>query len=101
MSYGYCEHCGSGPTCSVCGRDDRERTPVPTRAVYRELDDANAAGQSVSFQTWLSIVSDAFCGEYGLSVHDVEDQPFREWYDDGYTPGEAVNEMAEELGVDF
>jgi len=24
----FCESCGTGPTCAVCGRDDRERVSI-------------------------------------------------------------------------
>lgn len=37
----------------------------------------------------------------GLSVYDLADQPFREWYDDGIDPDEAAEMTLEDEGFPF
>ena len=51
-----------------------------------------------SFQAWLDKVSNVIQRETGLGVFDLADQPYHDWYDDGYTPREAASEALENEG---
>ncbi|MCP4424433.1 MAG: hypothetical protein GY803_08085 [Chloroflexi bacterium] len=54
--------------------------------------------QQVSFETWMSQVDAAVSGMAFISVYDLADQPFRDWYNDGYSPREAAEEALESEG---
>jgi hypothetical protein len=44
------------------------------------------------FDTWMKLV-DRKCQErHGLSIYDLPDACFADFYEDGYTPAEAVRE---------
>ncbi len=42
-----------------------------------------------AFESWMKNVDAAVLSRYGVSVYDLPDCPFRDWYDDGETPEEA------------
>jgi hypothetical protein len=44
----------------------------------------------MSFTQWMSQVDRKVMGVAGLSVHDLTDQPFREWWEEGMSPKEAA-----------
>ncbi len=54
--------------------------------------------QQVSFETWMQQVDAAVAGMAFISVHDLADQPFRDWYESGYTAHEAAEESLENEG---
>lgn len=54
-----------------------------------------------SFDQWLQAVDLAVSAIAGVSVHDLADQPFRDWYDDEMSPQEAARTMLEEEGFPF
>lgn len=41
------------------------------------------------FEQWMQRVDAVVQKRTGLSVHDLPDCPFRDWYDNGLTPREA------------
>jgi hypothetical protein len=43
-----------------------------------------------AFKAWMKQVDDAVQGTVGLSVHDLPDQPFMDWYQDEVPPKEAA-----------
>lgn len=50
------------------------------------------------WQTWLLEVSEIVAREAGVGIDDLEDQPYRDWYEDGLTPVEAAEEVLEAVG---
>lgn len=44
----------------------------------------------LTFDAWMTKVDSKVIRTVGLSVHDLADQPFRDWYDDDMTPDEAA-----------
>lgn len=44
----------------------------------------------LSFESWMQEVDNAVSRRTGMSVHDLPDVPFRDWYDDGTSPRSAA-----------
>jgi hypothetical protein len=65
-------------------RETREETPV---------------GQG--FQQWMHQVDQTVQGKVGLSVHDLEDCPFMDWFKDGVKPASAATRAIRNAGGDF
>ena len=55
----------------------------------------------MTFAQWMRAVDEAVQATAGLSVHDLADQPFRDWYEDGLTPQEAAEETLIDEGFPF
>ena len=59
----------------------------------------------LTFEQWMARVNRLVTGRYGVGTSDLEDQPYRDWFDDGLTPAEAASYVAEfvqdEYGVGF
>ena len=49
-----------------------------------------------SFEDWMERVNAALEGVCGLSSEDLADCCYRDWYDDGTTPGDAAIMALEE-----
>ena len=43
-----------------------------------------------SFENWLARIDAIVSEKCGLSVHDLPDCPFRDWYDDGVSAASAA-----------
>ena len=43
-----------------------------------------------TFEAWMARTDQAMTATIGLSIHDLADQPFYDWFTDGMTPAEAV-----------
>lgn len=50
------------------------------------------------FDNWMMNVDDEVEKVCGLSVHDLADQPFRDWFDSGMTAEEAARQTLVEEG---
>lgn len=48
--------------------------------------------QRLEFEQWMRVVDALVQKKVGLSAHDLDDQPFRDWYDEGETPLAAARE---------
>jgi hypothetical protein len=44
----------------------------------------------LSFHAWMTWVDEICQEKYGVSVHDLSDCPFRDWYDDDMRPATAA-----------
>lgn len=55
-----------------------------------------------TFEEWQATI-DRYVGRViGLSIHDLPDQPYRDWFDDEVTAKEAAREIVESaLNGDF
>ena len=53
-----------------------------------------------AFERWLQRVDDEVLAAIGLSIHDLADQPFYDWWSDGITPKEARDLAFEYEGFD-
>jgi hypothetical protein len=51
-----------------------------------------------SFVEWLNKVNRKVIALTGITIHDLSDQPFREWFDEGMSPEEAVLHTLEDNG---
>jgi hypothetical protein len=51
-----------------------------------------------NFDSWMAAVDRAVQARGGLSVHDLADQPFADWYEDGITPKQAATLTLQEEG---
>lgn len=50
-----------------------------------------------TFESWMAGVDKAVLKKAFVSVHDLADMPFRDWYEDGITPSQAARlTLAEE-----
>jgi hypothetical protein len=47
-------------------------------------------GVKGTFEEWMRAVDQAVQMKVGLSVHDLADAPFRDWYDDGVSTTTAA-----------
>ena len=57
---------------------------------------------AIEYEQWMRDVDAEVIARTGMSVHDLADVAFRDWYDDGITPAKAAarairNEMSGEL----
>lgn len=52
----------------------------------------------LSFEEWMERVDTAVCALAFVSVHDLEDQPFRDWWEYDWTPQQAALEVLEYAG---
>jgi len=43
------------------------------------------------FSWWMMVVNSVCERKYGISVYDLADCPFRDWFDDGVTPSAAAS----------
>ncbi len=50
------------------------------------------------FITWMHEVDNEVDAIVGMSVHDLPDQPFRDWFDAGMEPDEAAADALEDAG---
>ena len=39
---------------------------------------------------WIAEIDKLVLARYGFSVHDLPDQPFSDWYEDGITPEQCI-----------
>lgn len=53
----------------------------------------------MDFDTWMRYVDAEVSGLLGLSVYDLPDRPYRDMYEDEYTPEEAAAEALEYAGA--
>lgn len=51
-----------------------------------------------TFASWMRKVDDYVWRKAGCSVYDLDDCPFRDWYDDGVTPRRAALKAIEFSG---
>jgi hypothetical protein len=45
---------------------------------------------TTAFETWMDKVDAVVVRTVGLSIHDLADQPFYDWFVDGITPAQAA-----------
>ena len=48
-----------------------------------------------TFEAWMRRVDQLVVSKVGVSVHDLADAPWRDYYTDGMTPSEALETSAE------
>lgn len=53
------------------------------------------------FDAWMRKLDAKVEARIGCSVHDLADQPFRDWFDSEMTVAEAFEEICENEGLDF
>ena len=55
------------------------------------------------FEAWLKELDEICLDELGISYKDLAAQPYKAWFEDGYTAEDAFYELAENcyLGVEF
>ena len=55
------------------------------------------------FEAWLKELDEICFDEFGFSYKDLPDQPYKIWFNDGYSSEDAFYELAENcyLGVEF
>lgn len=51
-----------------------------------------------TFEIWMKKVDQELEARCGLVSLDLADMPYRDWYEDGYTPSEAAQEALENEG---
>lgn len=75
----------------------REFCNVPAHLHYPATPTADArnicpvcAGSRVTFEQWTELVDAAVGRQLGVSVHDLPDIPFQDWFNEGFTPGEVA-----------
>lgn len=51
--------------------------------------------KEIDFQVWLEKVDAAVWASVGVSVHDLPDCTFRDWFEDELTAGEAASRAIE------
>lgn len=49
-----------------------------------------------TFENWMRRVDAVVTARAGVSVHDLPDMSFRDWYDEGITPGQAARLVLED-----
>jgi len=51
----------------------------------------------MTFAYWMKLVDDLVWQLVGCRVHDLPDYMYRDWYDDGMTPAQAVRWVIKEV----
>jgi hypothetical protein len=54
-----------------------------------------------AFRAWLKEADEVCVDIAGVGIHDIADQPFRDWFADGLSPEEAVQLALEDEGFPF
>jgi hypothetical protein len=54
--------------------------------------------QARTFDEWMAQVDSRVWGTVGLSVHDLEDCSFRDWFDDGVSVATAAKRVLRQSG---
>jgi hypothetical protein len=44
----------------------------------------------LTFEAWMDLVDEICQTKYGVSVYDLADCPYRDWYEDDVTPKSAA-----------
>jgi len=85
------EPAGSGPWWSY-PRSGRGETGYfeKGRGGWLSTTTDKARDAKPSFDDWMKQVDRACLGKCGMSIHDLEDCPFRDWYDAGVKPESAA-----------
>jgi hypothetical protein len=56
------------------------------------------------FETWMKETDDTLIAQMGISVHDSLDVRFRDWFEQGMSPGKAaykyIKPLIDNLGVE-
>ncbi len=55
----------------------------------------------MDFQQWMEAIDQAVLGAAFCSIHDLSDQPFRDWFDGGIDAEEAAEMALEDNGFDL
>lgn len=89
---------------SAIAADIRRHNPeLPIEAVAGLA--TRVAGQYLaaydSYDSWLQAVDDAVARKVGLSIHDLEDVPLMDWYEDGVSPASAASRAIKNSGGAF
>ena len=53
----------------------------------------------ISFEEWMKLVDRQVEAQTGMSVHDLEDCSFRDWYDENVSSARAVRLAMENAGA--
>jgi hypothetical protein len=53
----------------------------------------------MSFEEWMLKVDELMEQSYGVSIHDLPDQLYRDFYEDGMSPAEMVQLVVSEEGI--
>lgn len=57
-------------------------------------------GDNPTFERWLARVDILLVRLRGISIHDLEDMPYREWYEARVRPVRAANKALKRAGAD-
>ena len=53
---------------------------------------ADRTNPGYTFDDWMAEADDRFTAHTGVSIYDVEDQPWHDWYSDGMHPHTAADQ---------
>jgi hypothetical protein len=59
------------------------------------MDSNKLFAREAKFALWMGELDDLVGHKFGCSVHDLPDQPFRDWFDTGLTPSSALEQIEE------
>jgi len=63
----------------------------------KKLADLDKSSADLSFDDWMNKLDDICYDRYGVSIHDLPDMPFMDWYEDGIKPSGAATRAYKEL----
>lgn len=55
----------------------------------------------MNFRQWMKAVDDEVFEISSVSASDLNDQPYRDWFDDGIGAEDAANMALDDAGFDF
>lgn len=55
---------------------------------------------AVEFKSWMERVETECIKNFGLTIDDLPDQPYYDWFEDDLDPSDVVEEIAEREGLD-
>jgi hypothetical protein len=71
---------------------------VPKSNPQRENDVSDTS--EAAFKKWMTEVDIAVAGRAFVSAHDLPDQPYRDWFEEGLSPDEAAALALEDAGYE-
>jgi hypothetical protein len=67
----------------------------------QQFPQTQTGNSDVAFKKWMNDVDAAVSATAFVSVYDLPDQPFRDWFDDGMSAEEAARTALEDADYDF
>jgi hypothetical protein len=66
--------------------------------IQKKINPYKVTCDDVDFEKWMQCVNHICAVKTGIEADDMTDMPWMDWYENGATPNEALDELLEEEG---